>query len=369
MKERFLASGHQHDAHEFLTFVVEQIEKSILSDLRHQKRQKILNGNRLSFFGKNMINIDGDVISIEKMPFLGKIESVLYCNTCDSSWIKSQNIFNLSLYPPQKDGPCTVVECLNSFIKSETVNGVICRNCQCSRTVTKRLTLSKVPDILCLHFNRLTLNNDAKDNPSIIKNYSKIEFERSLNISFITNHMNNLENKFCQNYPLFIRRYFRRIMTRKNYFYSISSDAIKNATKTHEEYLSYCPSSDSDYELDCDISGTSSPSTGTTSNCSDEGDMYPCNYKTDSDNEFNSLDDIIESNLVDSFNDYDYVLKAVITHQGNHQRGHYVCYRSNSPESEDGNWVEISDSSIRSVSFKDVQSKDAFMIFYQKRGL
>lgn len=298
-----------------------------------------------------MINIDGDVISIDKMPFFGKIESVLYCHTCDSSWIKSQNIFNLSLYPPEKDGPCKVVECLKSFTKSEIVNGVICRNCQCRRTVTKRLTLSKIPDILCLHFNRLTVNNDPNNkNPSIIKNHSKIEFDRYLNISFITNHMNNLEYKFCQNYPLFIRKYFRRIMNRKNYFYSLSSDAIN----AKEMYSSYCPSSDSDYEMDCDLSGRSSPSTGTTS----QGSDY----------EYNSFDDI-ESDLADSYNEYDYVLKAVITHQGNHQRGHYICYRSNSPESEDGNWVEISDSCLKPVTFEDVISKDAFMIFYQKRGL
>jgi Ubiquitin carboxyl-terminal hydrolase len=57
-----------------------------------------------------------------------------------------------------------------------------------------------------------------------------------------------------------------------------------------------------------------------------------------------------------------YRLVALIEHQGDAFRGHYVCYRRH-PESE--NWYLVSDELTTPISFEDVQYKQAYMLFYE----
>ena len=62
-----------------------------------------------------------------------------------------------------------------------------------------------------------------------------------------------------------------------------------------------------------------------------------------------------------------YSLKAVITHRGRHENGHYICYRKSRFEGqEDENWWRLSDDTVTRQSEDDVLAEGGvFMIFYE----
>lgn len=82
----------------------------------------------------------------------------------------------------------------------------------------------------------------------------------------------------------------------------------------------------------------------------------------------------LNSKLTRSFNEtpndprFDYQLYAVIVHLGNSTGGHYICFKAiNIDEPQEGNWLQISDSDVREVTFEHVKKQYAYMLFYQKR--
>jgi ubiquitin carboxyl-terminal hydrolase 1 len=58
-----------------------------------------------------------------------------------------------------------------------------------------------------------------------------------------------------------------------------------------------------------------------------------------------------------------YKLTSVIEHQGNAYGGHYVTYRRDPARPE--KWLVISDEIIRELSWKELKSKQAYMLFYE----
>ncbi len=75
---------------------------------------------------------------------------------------------------------------------------------------------------------------------------------------------------------------------------------------------------------------------------------------------------------------YNYSLRALITHYGRHENGHYTCYRkypssSNSDDSGDPGstskerWWRLSDETVEMVSGEEVLAQgDVFMLFYER---
>lgn len=70
-----------------------------------------------------------------------------------------------------------------------------------------------------------------------------------------------------------------------------------------------------------------------------------------------------------------YGLKAIITHYGRHENGHYICYRKHlsppSPDSETsspaGSWYRFSDDEVTPVTQQEVLDQGGiFMLFYEK---
>lgn len=59
-----------------------------------------------------------------------------------------------------------------------------------------------------------------------------------------------------------------------------------------------------------------------------------------------------------------YRLMSVVEHKGNAFGGHYQTYRRAGSKEDD--WVLISDESVLSVSWKDVQRCEAYMLLYEK---
>ncbi|MCJ1411302.1 hypothetical protein MMC19_005390 [Ptychographa xylographoides] len=69
-----------------------------------------------------------------------------------------------------------------------------------------------------------------------------------------------------------------------------------------------------------------------------------------------------------------YILRAVITHYGRHENGHYICYRKTplvtdvkDVSEEDGRWWRLSDDDVAAVNEENVlQQGGVFMLFYER---
>ena len=75
----------------------------------------------------------------------------------------------------------------------------------------------------------------------------------------------------------------------------------------------------------------------------------------------NDRQDISWSSSNNNSNKMPYRLQSVIEHQGNAYGGHYVSYRRD----HTGSWFRISDSRVVKVSWRDVQTCQAYMLFYE----
>ena len=61
-----------------------------------------------------------------------------------------------------------------------------------------------------------------------------------------------------------------------------------------------------------------------------------------------------------------YKLKAVITHYGRHENGHYICYRRSSSAGSDSAWWRFSDENVTEVSEGTLLAQGGvFMLFYE----
>jgi hypothetical protein len=68
-----------------------------------------------------------------------------------------------------------------------------------------------------------------------------------------------------------------------------------------------------------------------------------------------------------------YRLMGLNVHYGSHGWGHYVAFRrvgaGDAPDSQDGEWIRISDTDVRKTSFEEVQRESlagVFMLFYER---
>lgn len=327
------------------------------------RKSSLLEGSRKNSFivsqSSDDLAYDSDSFDRWKnMPLLGKMDSTLYCHHCHSQWSNSQHISNLSLYPPHK-GNCTLNDCLAAFTMSEKVHEVYCPKCKVKRTVEKRLTLSKTPEILCIHFNRLSFGNQ-----SARKINTKISFDRSLNITSVTNHTMAVKQDIdIELPPMFLGGTERTVPLlgrrskppsgRKKTLPKSNLDPtivlLNGHSHNNENGVIHLNGNHSQN------SGRSSPFSSDTSSLSSNVSDFSLALQRKSPFDYND-----EEN--------EYILTSVVVHLGDHSGGHYVCYRATNPtENNTSPWLYISDSSLRLVSFEEVKTQEAFMLFYQKK--
>ncbi|KAJ3309994.1 Ubiquitin carboxyl-terminal hydrolase 3 [Boothiomyces sp. JEL0838] len=96
--------------------------------------------------------------------FQGMFINQISCKTCENKSIKEEPYLDLSLSIPDIPN-CTIIDCLNSFTaledltNSEKYNCTICNSLQ---PATKRLLISRIPPILCLHLKRFKYVNNTR---------------------------------------------------------------------------------------------------------------------------------------------------------------------------------------------------------------
>ena len=106
--------------------------------------------------------------------FAGQHASMLRCTTCRNTSTTYEAFYSISVEIP-RSGRGDIRECLRSYCQEEMLSGDEvwkCPHCKCEREATKRITLTRLPQILVIHFKRFS----ASKTESARKVHTPIDF-------------------------------------------------------------------------------------------------------------------------------------------------------------------------------------------------
>uniref|UniRef100_A0A6G1SCE3 Ubiquitin carboxyl-terminal hydrolase n=1 Tax=Aceria tosichella TaxID=561515 RepID=A0A6G1SCE3_9ACAR len=179
----------QQDAHEFLRYVLDRLDKECLENYPDSDDKRTNNdNNNVKRIKKDQVPKSG--ASIIGNIFGGILQNEVNCLECGFKSHKQDPFMDLSLdipspraksatvphgnnsdnssESPDQDssntngGTCHLIDCLSSFIELEELTETelyYCSNCQKKQRSTKRFWIRKLPDVLCLHLKRFRYNN------------------------------------------------------------------------------------------------------------------------------------------------------------------------------------------------------------------
>ncbi|KAI9734004.1 MAG: ubiquitin-specific protease doa4 [Cirrosporium novae-zelandiae] len=106
--------------------------------------------------------------------FAGQHASRLRCTTCNWTSTTYEAFYSISVEIP-RSGVGDIYQCLNSYTKEEMLSGDEvwkCPNCKCEREAYKKITLTRAPEFLVVHFKRFS----ASKTEAARKVHTPIEF-------------------------------------------------------------------------------------------------------------------------------------------------------------------------------------------------
>ena len=106
--------------------------------------------------------------------FAGQHASLLRCTTCRNTSTTYEAFYSISVEIP-RGGQGDIRECLRSYCQEEMLSGDEvwkCPHCRCEREATKRITLTRLPKVLVIHFKRFS----ASKTETARKIHTPIEF-------------------------------------------------------------------------------------------------------------------------------------------------------------------------------------------------
>jgi len=170
---------HQ-DAHEFLNYLLNDVSESLAKETKaatatangksyhapsasnslhvrtpslqalHQMQQRQQQEGNINGIGSHTGPISTWVDEI----FQGKLVNETRCLRCDSVTNRQESFYDLSL---EIGTNCSVTACLRQFSSNETLDGAdkfSCDECGCKQEAQKRMRVSSLPPVLCLHLKR-----------------------------------------------------------------------------------------------------------------------------------------------------------------------------------------------------------------------
>uniref|UniRef100_A0A3Q2QQP8 Ubiquitin carboxyl-terminal hydrolase n=1 Tax=Fundulus heteroclitus TaxID=8078 RepID=A0A3Q2QQP8_FUNHE len=253
-------------------------------------------------------------------PFHGRLTSNMSCKRCNiQSPVRYDSFESLSLSIPlpQWGRPLSLDQCLQHFISSETIKEVECENC------------TKLPQCLCIHLQRLTWSSEGTP----IKRQEHVQFAEYLSMD----------------------RYKHNSSTQRSQRFTSAPKAIK--TESLDGSTERLKANGSDAEHHHNNNNNNKPfSNGTCSSVFllSSGLSPQLGFTYD----FSSAE-------------YLFQLQAVLVHHGDMHSGHFVTYRRSPPSPcsaspFSGQWLWVSDDSVRKASLQEVLSSSAYMLFYER---
>uniref|UniRef100_A0A3Q2PK41 Ubiquitin carboxyl-terminal hydrolase n=1 Tax=Fundulus heteroclitus TaxID=8078 RepID=A0A3Q2PK41_FUNHE len=273
-------------------------------------------------------------------PFHGRLTSNMSCKRCNiQSPVRYDSFESLSLSIPlpQWGRPLSLDQCLQHFISSETIKEVECENCtklqqsttrngqvlESQRTTfVKQLKLGKLPQCLCIHLQRLTWSSEGTP----IKRQEHVQFAEYLSMD----------------------RYKHNSSTQRSQRFTSAPKAIKTESLDG-----------STERLKANGSGALSPPRALMTS------FFPLLFLAS--HFFPQLGFTYDFSSAE----YLFQLQAVLVHHGDMHSGHFVTYRRSPPSPcsaspFSGQWLWVSDDSVRKASLQEVLSSSAYMLFYER---
>ena len=106
----------------------------------------------------------------------GKTCNQIICSGCGTVKNREENFYNLSV---EVRNLKNIYDSFEKFITGEIISDFFCESCNKKVDTTKRACLSKLPNMLIIHLQRIVFNLDTFQNEKI---NTRLEFPMELNL-------------------------------------------------------------------------------------------------------------------------------------------------------------------------------------------
>ncbi|BFZ56679.1 ubiquitin-specific protease doa4 [Savitreella phatthalungensis] len=174
------ASGNQEDAQELLVFLLDGLHEDLnanalkpqlreLTEAEEERRETMPDAKVSSIEWERYCHRNRSVVT---QLLQGQYQSRLKCLTCGQTSTTYNAFTTLSLPIPKKSihsggGPgVTLEDCVEEFCKTEAMEGDdswFCSRCKQLRRASKKLSISRMPDVLLVHFKRFESKGPWRD--------------------------------------------------------------------------------------------------------------------------------------------------------------------------------------------------------------
>jgi ubiquitin carboxyl-terminal hydrolase 8 len=170
------ASDRQQDAKEFLEFLVDCLHEDLnvnwartplrqLTDAEEAERERTPPFIAAKLEWDRYLHRDHSRLTDL---FAGQHISKLQCTTCGTSSTTYEAFYSISVEipnPTQNRPQITLYDCLRSYCSAEMLSGDEvwhCPRCRRDREATKRITISRAPQFLTIHFKRFSASHSER---------------------------------------------------------------------------------------------------------------------------------------------------------------------------------------------------------------
>uniref|UniRef100_T1GJ68 ubiquitinyl hydrolase 1 n=1 Tax=Megaselia scalaris TaxID=36166 RepID=T1GJ68_MEGSC len=143
--QKMFRGRDQQDAHEFLTIFIDCLHLE-LNTIRIS-RPFSENNSSEKCWNEFTKGEESKILQI----FYGQIKSTVKCVTCEKESATHETFSNLSLELPAQAQICLLTDCLDLYFAGERISGWICPKCKQKRDAIKKLSISRLPEILVIH--------------------------------------------------------------------------------------------------------------------------------------------------------------------------------------------------------------------------
>ena len=169
-------NNDQQDAQEFLGFLLDGLHEDLNPNAKNRGKLRPLKDDEERRREKLPVQLASTIewqrythhnYSVVVNWFQGQLSSKLSCLTCGRTSTTYSPFMYLSLpIPAMKSNNFTLRDCLDEFVREETLEGDDawhCPQCKKARKATKKLTITRLPHILIIHLKRFTNRGPWRD--------------------------------------------------------------------------------------------------------------------------------------------------------------------------------------------------------------
>jgi len=165
-----------HDAHEFLTWLLDEIEQNINSIQKKNKK----NNNKNNITNSTNTNNNNNDNFISDL-FSGQQSSITKCLKCENTSEVFETFYNLSL---DIETNSSLIYCLKNYFGKEILRSkdkFFCEKCNTLQEAEKKVNLIKLPKILIIQLKRFKMKNYS----NLVKLLGYVSIPKKFNANFL----------------------------------------------------------------------------------------------------------------------------------------------------------------------------------------